>query len=218
MTRPSCSGSSATRPRRRGPAAGGAGEHTDYALVTLLAQDDTGGLQIAAPEGWIDAPPIPGTLACNIGDTLDRLTGGWYHSTPHRVRNTGGHDRLSFPFFPDPGFTAEVPPLPHRAAAADDGRQRWDGQTCEPSPAPTATTSWEKPSPSSAATYPDNHRPDQAPPTPAWPTQDHNDGPRSMHRSLRSDEIDRIPTAMFIVTLSCSSQRLPSNCNRDPGA
>src|SRR5580704_16078980 len=112
------------------PQAGGwgVGEHTDYGLVTLLAQDDSGGLQVAAPEGWIDAPPIPGTLVCNIGDMLDRLTGGWYHSTPHRVRNLSGHGRLSFPFFLDPGFDAEVPPLPDRAAAGDDGRRRWDGQ------------------------------------------------------------------------------------------
>jgi isopenicillin N synthase-like dioxygenase len=107
----------------------GVGEHTDYGLLTLLAQDDSGGLQVAAPEGWIDAPPVPGTLVCNIGDMLDRLTGGWYHSTPHRVRNLSGHGRLSFPFFLDPGFAAEVPPLPDRAAAAaDDGRRRWDGQ------------------------------------------------------------------------------------------
>jgi len=106
----------------------GVGEHTDYGLVTLLAQDDSGGLQIAAPEGWIDAPPIPGTLVCNIGDMLDRLTGGWYHSTPHRVRNLSGHGRLSFPFFLDPGFAAEVPPLPDHATAGNDGRRRWDGQ------------------------------------------------------------------------------------------
>ena len=110
----------------------GVGEHTDYGLVTLLAQDDSGGLQIAVPagneQGWIDAPPIPGTLVCNIGDMLDRLTGGWYRSTPHRVRNLSGHGRLSFPFFLDPGFGAEVPPLPDRAAAGDDGRRRWDGQ------------------------------------------------------------------------------------------
>jgi isopenicillin N synthase-like dioxygenase len=106
----------------------GVGEHTDYGLVTLLAQDDSGGLQVAAPEGWIDAPPVPGTLVCNIGDMLDRLTGGWYRSTPHRVRNLSGHGRLSFPFFLDPGFAAEVPPLPDRAAAADGGGRRWDGQ------------------------------------------------------------------------------------------
>jgi isopenicillin N synthase-like dioxygenase len=106
----------------------GVGEHTDYGLLTLLAQDDSGGLQVAAPEGWIDAPPIAGTFVCNIGDMLDRLTGGWYRSTPHRVRNRGGHARLSFPFFLDPGFDAEVPPLPGRAATGDDGLPRWDGQ------------------------------------------------------------------------------------------
>ncbi len=106
----------------------GVGEHTDYGLLTLLAQDDNGGLQIATPEGWIDAPPITGTFVCNIGDMLDRLTGGWYRSTPHRVRNLSGRDRLSFPFFLDPGFTAGVPPLPDRAAADDHGRLRWDGQ------------------------------------------------------------------------------------------
>ncbi len=112
------------------PQAGGwgVGEHTDYGLVTLLAQDGRGGLQIAAPDGWIDAPPIPGTLVCNIGDMLDRLTGGWYRSTPHRVRNLSGHGLLSFPFFLDPGLAAEVPPLPDRATAGNDGRRRWDGQ------------------------------------------------------------------------------------------
>ena len=106
----------------------GVGEHTDYGLVTLLAQDDSGGLQVATPAGWIDAPPVAGTLVCNIGDMLDRMTGGWYKSTPHRVRNVSGHGRLSFPFFLDPGFTDEVPPLPDHAAAAGDGSRRWDGQ------------------------------------------------------------------------------------------
>ncbi len=81
-----------------------------------------------ALEGWIDAPPVPGTFVCNIGDMLDRMTGGWYRSTPHRVRNLSGHGRLSFPFFFDPNFSAEVPPLPSRAAGGDDGRRRWDGQ------------------------------------------------------------------------------------------
>jgi isopenicillin N synthase-like dioxygenase len=106
----------------------GVGEHTDYGLLTLLAQDESGGLEVAAPEGWIDAPPIPGTFVCNIGDMLDRLTGSWYRSTPHRVRNVSGRTRLSFPFFLDPGFGAEVPPLPGRAATDEEGRPRWDGQ------------------------------------------------------------------------------------------
>jgi isopenicillin N synthase-like dioxygenase len=115
----------------------GAGEHTDYGLLTLLAQDANGGLQVKTPSGWIDAPPIEGTFVANIGDMLDRLTGGWYRSTPHRVRNVSGRDRFSFPFFFDPGFSAEIPPLPGRAAArggsrtgrqGDGGEPRWDRQ------------------------------------------------------------------------------------------
>ena len=108
----------------------GVGEHTDYGLLTLLAQDENGGLQVKAPRGWIDAPPIPGTLVCNIGDMLDRLTGGLYRSTPHRAKNTSGRGRLSFPFFFDPGWDAEVRPLPERASRIlDDKEHRWDRQS-----------------------------------------------------------------------------------------
>jgi isopenicillin N synthase-like dioxygenase len=108
----------------------GVGEHTDYGLLTLLAQDAYGGLQVKTSAGWIEAPPIPGTLVCNIGDMLDRLTGGLYRSTPHRAKNVSGHGRLSFPFFFDPGFDAEVHPLPERAARMTDDRDsRWDRQS-----------------------------------------------------------------------------------------
>jgi isopenicillin N synthase-like dioxygenase len=106
----------------------GVGEHTDYGLLTLLAQDDNGGLQVRTGSGWLDAPPIPGTFVCNIGDMLDRLTGGWYRSNPHRVRNTSGRHRLSYPFFFDPDLTAEIPPLPRRdGPPGGDGQPRWDG-------------------------------------------------------------------------------------------
>jgi len=105
----------------------GVGEHTDYGLLTLLAQDDLGGLQVKTTRGWIDAPPIPGTLVCNIGDMLDRLTGGQYRSTPHRAKNISGRGRLSFPFFFDPDFEAEIRPLPNFSARiADDRDTRWD--------------------------------------------------------------------------------------------
>ncbi|MBS2022088.1 MAG: isopenicillin N synthase family oxygenase [Deltaproteobacteria bacterium] len=103
----------------------GVGEHTDYGLLTLLAQDDAGGLQVKTPRGWIDAPPVPRALVCNLGDMLDRLTGGTYRSTPHRVRNSSGRGRLSFPFFFDPAFDAQIVPLPSRAAS-DDSAERWD--------------------------------------------------------------------------------------------
>lgn len=115
-------------PSRPGSEGWGVGEHTDYGLLTLLAQDDCGGLQVRTPAGWIEAPPLAGSFVCNLGDMLDRLTGGWYRSTPHRVRNTSGRLRLSFPYFFDPDFAAAILPLPARAARAADGSQRWDGQ------------------------------------------------------------------------------------------
>ena len=105
----------------------GVGEHTDYGLLTILKQDDVGGLQVKGPSGWIDAPPITGSFVCNIGDMLDRMTGGFYRSTPHRVLNASGRARLSFPFFFDPGFDADVRRIELGAAVADDKGERWDG-------------------------------------------------------------------------------------------
>jgi Isopenicillin N synthase and related dioxygenases len=104
----------------------GVGEHTDYGLLTILMQDESGGLQVKSQSRWIEAHPIPGSFVCNIGDMLDRLTGGLYRSTPHRVRNVSGRDRLSFPFFFDPNFNAKVEPLPLYTRAIDDRDERWD--------------------------------------------------------------------------------------------
>ncbi len=104
----------------------GVGEHTDYGLLTLLAQDRHGGLQVKALDGsWIDVDPVPGVLVCNLGDMLERLTGGRYRSTPHRVRNTSGESRLSFPYFFDPSWDAAVPTLP--LASGLPAPDRWDG-------------------------------------------------------------------------------------------
>ena len=58
---------------------------------------------------------------------LDRMTGGFYRSTPHRVRNPSGRARLSFPFFFDPGFDADVRPIEPGLAVVEDKAQRWDG-------------------------------------------------------------------------------------------
>jgi len=105
----------------------GVGEHTDYGLLTLLAQDQYGGLQVKSEGEWIAAPPVAGAMICNIGDMLDRLTGGWYRSTPHRVRNLSGHERLSFPLFFDPDFDAQMQALPNVANQPNmKGVLRWD--------------------------------------------------------------------------------------------
>ena len=108
------------------PGGWGVGEHTDYGLLTLLAQDENGGLQVRADEGWLEAPPVPGTLVCNIGDMLERLSGGRFVSAPHRVLNRSGRARLSFPLFYDPDFEAVMTPVVPPVDIGHRNRPRWD--------------------------------------------------------------------------------------------
>ena len=107
----------------------GVGHHTDYGLLTLLAQDDAGGLEVRTPDGeWVAVPAEPDVLVCNLGDMLDRLTEGRYRSTPHRARNTSQRSRVTFPYFFDPAWDAVVVPLPlDGSPPADDSSRRWDG-------------------------------------------------------------------------------------------
>ncbi|MGO9196998.1 MAG: isopenicillin N synthase family dioxygenase [Acidimicrobiales bacterium] len=105
----------------------GVGEHTDYGLLTLLGQDANAGLEVRTAEGWVSAEPLADSLVCNLGDMLERLTGGLYRSTPHRVRNAGGVDRLSFPFFLDPSWDAVIDRLPIvERPLGQAGADRWD--------------------------------------------------------------------------------------------
>lgn len=63
-----------------------AGEHTDYGSITLLFQDDRGGLQVKSPKGtFVDATPVPGTVVVNAGDLLARWSNDFIRSTLHRV-------------------------------------------------------------------------------------------------------------------------------------
>lgn len=81
----------------------GVSPHTDFGVLTVLCQDSVGGLHIQDARGdWIHAPPIDGTLIVNVADLLARWTDGAYKSTPHRVVNTSGQERLSLVLAYDP--------------------------------------------------------------------------------------------------------------------
>ncbi|MEN9643598.1 MAG: hypothetical protein RL238_267 [Actinomycetota bacterium] len=106
----------------------GVGEHTDYGLLTLLATDGTPGLEVKSHGEWIAAPADADLVICNLGDMLDRLTGGRYRSNPHRVRNHAGTDRYSLPYFFDPGWDAVVESLEFDDdwQVPADAQERWD--------------------------------------------------------------------------------------------
>jgi len=90
----------------------GVGQHTDYGVLTLVAQDEVGGLQVRnkSNDGWIEATPIKDTFVVNIGECLDIWTGGKYKATVHRVKNIANISRLSAPFFFDPSFDCIIEP------------------------------------------------------------------------------------------------------------
>lgn len=89
----------------------GVAPHTDYGCITLLYQDNSGGLQARNLNGeWIDATPVEGSLVINVGDLLQRWSNDRFISTPHRVINRSGHKRYSIATFYDPTYDAIVDP------------------------------------------------------------------------------------------------------------
>ena len=92
----------------------GAGAHTDWGMLTMLLQDDIGGLEVRNSDGnWIKAPPIPGSLVVNLGEMARVLTNGLYRSNMHRVvNNESGRSRYSCPTFFDPDYFYKVKCVP----------------------------------------------------------------------------------------------------------
>lgn len=107
----------------------GIGAHTDYGNLTILAQDDVGGLQVMNRDGaWIEGTPIRGCFVINIGDLIQKLTNDFYLANMHRVINTSGRERYSIPFFIDADYDAVIAPLPSCVSEANP--QRYQPVTC----------------------------------------------------------------------------------------
>jgi isopenicillin N synthase-like dioxygenase len=83
-----------------GVGAQGVGAHKDTDMITLLLQDDQGGLQVETPRGWVDVPPRADTFVINIGEQLELASDGYLRATMHRVVSPPpGTQRLSAAFF-----------------------------------------------------------------------------------------------------------------------
>jgi isopenicillin N synthase-like dioxygenase len=103
------------------------GPHTDWGSLTILYQDDAGGLQVRDKDGeWVDVPCIPGSYVVNIGDLMAVWTNDRWVSTMHRVvpppSARAGVPRISIPFFHQPNYDAVVECLPSCHSATDPAR------------------------------------------------------------------------------------------------
>ncbi|XP_052880387.1 2-oxoglutarate-Fe(II) type oxidoreductase hxnY-like isoform X3 [Gossypium arboreum] len=94
----------------------GAGAHSDYGLITLLATDAVMGLQIckdkdAKPQIWEYVAPVKGAFIVNLGDMLERWSNCIFKSTLHRVLGNG-QERYSIAYFVEPSHDCLVECLP----------------------------------------------------------------------------------------------------------
>ena len=98
--------------------------HKDTDALTILAPDPVGGLLIRHRDDqeWIKAEPPADALIVNIGDLLELWSGGYFVSTPHKVINSSGKHRYSFPYFVVPRFDTVVEPI--RTPQADFARSK----------------------------------------------------------------------------------------------
>lgn len=94
-----------------------AGAHEDINLITLLVGSEQEGLEVLNKrDEWVGISMIEGTIICNVGDMLQRLTNHVLPSTTHRVVNPKGEagkvSRYSIPFFvhPNPGTSLDALP------------------------------------------------------------------------------------------------------------
>ncbi|PIA25341.1 hypothetical protein AQUCO_11800020v1 [Aquilegia coerulea] len=109
----------------------GIGKHSDLGTLTILVQDDIGGLSIKVQEDgefgkkgeWIEVPPIPGALLINIGDALQVISNGKYQSVEHQVRTPNTQSRVSVPCFFNPGLMVKIGPL--RKVVEKDGKAKY---------------------------------------------------------------------------------------------
>lgn len=73
--------------------------HTDSSVLSILNQDEVGGLQIFKDDLWLDVDPCPNTLVLNLGDMMQAMSNGEYTSVKHRVKLNKHEERISICYF-----------------------------------------------------------------------------------------------------------------------
>ncbi|XP_021891170.1 LOW QUALITY PROTEIN: feruloyl CoA ortho-hydroxylase 1-like [Carica papaya] len=98
----------------------GVGRHSDVSTLTILLQDDIGGLYVRGNnDDWIHVPPIYGSLVINVGDALQIMSNGRYKSVEHRVVANGSRNRISIPIFVNPRPQDIICPFPEALASGE---------------------------------------------------------------------------------------------------
>ncbi|CAN1158895.1 1-aminocyclopropane-1-carboxylate oxidase homolog 1 [Linum perenne] len=77
----------------------GGSQHCDNDFITVLLQDQIGGLQVLHQDQWVDVPPLPGALVVNIGDLLQLISNDKYVSVDHRILANNRATRISVATF-----------------------------------------------------------------------------------------------------------------------
>ncbi len=98
--------------------------HTDAGALTILLQDDVGGLQVRVDDVWVDVPPTDGAIVVNTGDMMQVWSNDRYQAAEHRVLPRTNTRRFSLPYFFNPTYDTNYAPLPGSIASGDVAHYR----------------------------------------------------------------------------------------------
>ncbi|KAI3523497.1 hypothetical protein L1887_01672 [Cichorium endivia] len=100
----------------------GVGRHSYVSTLTILLQDDIGGLYMQNTETmkWVHVPPVAGSLVINVGDALQIMSNGKYKSIEHRVIDNGTSNMISVPIFVNPRPSDVIGPLPEVVGSGEN--------------------------------------------------------------------------------------------------
>ena len=98
--------------------------HSDAGALTLLVQDEVGGLQVEHKGTWIDVEPTEGAIVINTGDMMQVWSNDRYKAAMHRVIPRTERGRYSLPYFFNPSYSTDYFPLPRSVDANDHAHYR----------------------------------------------------------------------------------------------